>query len=97
MTIGYGFFLRKIAAMLDSKENVTTSGIAACLNLGQDEFKELLSLMQKRGDIEVMLVDKGTCGGNCTGCRSSCTTPSRPAQNIVCYRLTEKGRAACHQ
>ncbi|AFV24256.1 hypothetical protein Mpsy_2050 [Methanolobus psychrophilus R15] len=97
MIIGYNFFLKRIAAMMDSKENLTMGTIASRLNLRQDEFKDLLNIMEKRGDLKAIVQNAGTCEGKCAGCRSSCaaTFSSSAQKNTTYYQLTEKGRSVC--
>jgi len=98
MIVGYNFFLKRIAAMLDSKENMTMNTIADRLNLRQEEFRDILNIMEKRGDIEVMTQEAGACNGKCSGCRNSCSAVSIPSEKkgIRYYRLTEKGRTICN-
>lgn len=95
MVAGYKFFLRRIAAMMDSKDNLTISTIANRLNLRQDEFRDLLNIMENKGDIECVTEGTVNCGGSCTGCSKLCAGPELSAGNskIKSYRLTEKGRA----
>lgn len=98
MIVGYNFFLRRIASMLESKENITMNTIADRLNLGQDEFRDILNIMEKRGDIEVVVQAPVACSGKCAGCRGSCCAAPVPSgqKSIRYYRLTEKGRAVCN-
>jgi predicted transcriptional regulator len=97
MIIGYNFFLKRIAAMMDSKENLTMGTIESRLNLRQDEFKDLLNIMEKRGDLKAIVQKAGTCEGKCAGCRSSCasTFSSSAQKSTTYYQLTEKGRSVC--
>lgn len=98
MIVGYNFFLKRIASMLESKENITMNTIADRLSLRQDEFRDILNIMEKRGDIEVLVQAPVACSGKCAGCGSSCSAaPLPPEQKSVrYYRLTEKGRAVCN-
>ncbi|MDY0385582.1 MAG: FeoC-like transcriptional regulator [Methanolobus sp.] len=97
MVVGYRFFLRRIAAMMDSKENLTIRTIASKLNLRQDEFRDLLNIMERKGDIECTTEGDVSCSGNCPGCSKLCAGPELSAGNnkIKSYRLTEKGRTNC--
>ncbi len=97
MVVGYNFFLKRIAAMMDSKENLTISTIAVQLKLRQDEFRDLLNIMEKKGDIECTTEGEVSCAGNCTGCSKLCAGPELSSGNskIKSYRMTEKGRAIC--
>ena len=95
MVVGYNFLLRRVAAKLDSKENLTTSTLASNLNLRQDEFRDILNIMIKKGDIECTVESYVECGGSCHGCSKVCAgselTTGR--NSMKSYRLTEKGRA----
>ncbi|MBN2110718.1 MAG: hypothetical protein JW705_06480 [Methanosarcinaceae archaeon] len=97
MVAGYRFFLRRIAAMIDQKENLTIMTIAQRLNLRQDEFRDLLNIMVKRGDIECISENRTGCGGGCKSCSKVCAGPELFSQNrnVKSYRLTERGRATC--
>ena len=72
MVVGYKFLLKRIAKTLDSKENLTTSTLATNLNLRQDEFRDILNIMIKKGDIECIVEGHFECGGNCSGCAKTC-------------------------
>lgn len=91
MVVGYRFFLRRIAMMMESKENLTVRTIADRLNLRQDEFRDLLNIMENRGDIECFSENKMTCSGCCKGCSGVCTAPGFSG-DIKSYRLTEKAK-----
>ncbi|WP_292469869.1 FeoC-like transcriptional regulator [Methanolobus sp.] len=95
MVVGYKFLLKRIAATLDSKENLTTRTLASNLNLRQDEFKDILNIMIKKGDIECIVENQVSCGSGCSGCGKSCSVskPNNKRNSIKSYRLTEKGRA----
>ncbi|WP_342306192.1 FeoC-like transcriptional regulator [Methanolobus sp. ZRKC5] len=97
MVVGYKFFLKRIATIMDSKENLIIWTIAGRLNLRQDEFRNLLNIMEKKGDIECTAEGEISCGGNCPGCSKLCAGPELSAGNskIKSYRLTEKGRKNC--
>lgn len=97
MVVGYNFFLRRIATMMDSTENLTIRTIAVRLKLRQDEFRDLLNIMEKKGDIEYTTEGEISCAGNCPGCSKLCAGPVLSTGNnkIKSYKLTEKGRAIC--
>ena len=48
MIIGYNVFLRKVATAVDSESNFTVSTLATKLNLRQDEFRNILNIMEKK-------------------------------------------------
>lgn len=98
MIVGYNFFLKRIASMLESKENITMNTIADRLSLRQDEFRDILNIMEKRGDIEVLAQAPLACNGKCGGCGGSCSADPLPSgqKSVRYYRLTEKGRAVCN-
>jgi hypothetical protein len=99
MVVGYKYFLRRIATMMDSRENLTTRTIADKLNLRQDEFRDLLNIMEKKGDIECCIENASGCDctGGCKGCSRVCAGPelSSMSRNMKSYKLTDKGRALC--
>jgi hypothetical protein len=99
MVVGYRYFLRRMAKMMDSRENLTTRTIADRLNLRQDEFKDLLVIMEKKGDIECCIENAAVheCSGGCKGCSRVCAGPelSSRSMNMKSYKLTDKGRALC--
>ncbi|WP_406656281.1 hypothetical protein V7O62_10520 [Methanolobus sp. ZRKC2] len=101
MVVGYAFFLRKIAAMMESRENLTIMTIAEKLNLRQDEFRDLLIIMEKKGDIEH--INEG--GARFTGSYTEYSklhardgrTHFSGNSSVKSYRLTEKGRMVCER
>ncbi|MDW7731429.1 MAG: FeoC-like transcriptional regulator [Methanolobus sp.] len=97
MVVGYRFFLKRMAAMIDSKENLTVGTIAERLNLRQDELRDLLKIMENKGDVECLLETGVACGGGCKGCSKACAGPqlSSRGMNVKSYRLTKKGRTIC--
>nr|WP_321496686.1 FeoC-like transcriptional regulator [uncultured Methanolobus sp.] len=97
MVVGYRYFLKRMAEMMDSRENLTIRTIADRLNLRQDEFRDLLRIMEKKGDIECCIENAAGCTGGCKGCSKVCAGPelSSKSMNMKSYRLTEKGRASC--
>ncbi len=97
MVVGYRFFLKRIAAMMDSKENLTIRTIADRLNLRHDEFRDILNIMEEKGDIECITENTTGCRGGCKNCSKICAAPELFSQNrnMKSYRLTEKGRATC--
>ncbi|TGC11075.1 FeoC-like transcriptional regulator [Methanolobus halotolerans] len=97
MVIGYNFFLRRISTMLDSKEKLTVGTMAEKLNLRQNEFRDLLSIMERKGDLEQIKEEVAMCGGKCSGCSDLCTGTKTflSLASMRSYRLTEKGRSAC--
>ncbi|MEZ5334794.1 MAG: FeoC-like transcriptional regulator [Methanolobus sp.] len=97
MVAGYRFFLKRIASMMDSKENLTVRTIASRLNLRQDEFRDLLNIMEKRGDIECFVENPSICSNSCQGCSRVCAAQglSGSTGKIKSYRLTDKGRKVC--
>lgn len=97
MVVGYRFFLRRMATIMDSKENLTIRTIANRLNLRHDEFRDLLNIMVNKGDIKCVTEGAINCAGNCTACSKLCAGPELSARNdkIKSYSLTEKGRAIC--
>lgn len=99
MVVGYRFFLKRIAKMMDSRENLTIPTIADRLNLRQDEFRDLLTIMEKKGDIECCIENAAGCTGGCKGCSKLCAGPQLSSGNrsVRSYRLTDKGRALCKE
>lgn len=97
MVVGYRFFLKRMASMIDSNEHLTVGTIAERLNLRQDEFRDLLNIMEKKGDVECLLEKGMACGGGCKGCSKGCAVPASTSKgmNIKSYQLTEKGRMIC--
>ncbi|KXS44863.1 MAG: hypothetical protein AWU59_239 [Methanolobus sp. T82-4] len=97
MVVGYRFFLKRLATMMDSKETLSVTTIADRLNLRQDEFRDLLNIMERKGDIECTVEDANGCGGGCKSCPKACRTPAQLTRdrNMKSYRLTEKGRSLC--
>jgi hypothetical protein len=97
MVVGYKYFLKRMATMMDSRENLTTRTIADRLNLRQDEFRDLLNIMEKKGDIECCIENAASCTGGCKGCSKVCAGPelSSKSTNMKSYKLTDKGRALC--
>ncbi|WP_319506024.1 FeoC-like transcriptional regulator [uncultured Methanolobus sp.] len=95
MVVGYNFLLRRVAAILDSKENLTTSTFASNLNLRQDEFRDILNIMIKKGDVECTVEGQVECGVNCSGCSKICAGAEliNGRNSMKSYKLTEKGRA----
>ena len=96
MVVGYRFFLKRIAVMMDSGEKLTIRTIADRLDLRHHEFMDLLNIMTRKGDIEC-IEHNSSCSGKCQGCPKLCAGPELSARtpNIRSYRLTEKGRATC--
>ncbi|WP_340819481.1 FeoC-like transcriptional regulator [Methanolobus sp. WCC4] len=97
MVVGYRFFLKRIATMMDSKENLTIRTIADRLNLRHDEFRDILNIMVNKGDIECIEESTAGCSGSCPGCSKLCAGPQLTSKtgNVRSYRLTEKGRMNC--
>ncbi|MDG6242982.1 MAG: FeoC-like transcriptional regulator [Methanolobus sp.] len=97
MVIGYRFFLRRIATMMDSKEKLTVRTIADRLSLRHDEFRDLLNIMITKGDIECITENMGGCSGSCPGCSKTCNprTSGPSSLTVRSYRLTQKGRKNC--
>jgi len=97
MVVAYNFLLKKIAATLDSKENLKTVTLASRLNLRQDELRDLLNIMERKGDIKCIKEVTSECGGGCKGCSKICADQRQNMQgmNVKSYKLTEKGKAVC--
>lgn len=95
MVVGYRYFLRRIAEMLDAQENLTLNTMADRLNLRHGEFRDILNIMIKKGDIEcVEERSPSSCTGNCPGCSKLCLLPELTGKTISVksYILTAKGK-----
>ena len=93
MVIGYKFFLRKVAGLLESGDNLTVGAASRSLNMKPDEFKQMLALMENNGDIELCQENNAGC---CTvpscgrGC-SACSYNKDRTLKVRSYRMTESG------
>lgn len=93
MVIGYKYFLRKVAGLLESGDNFTVGAASRSLNMKPEEFKQLLSLMENNGDIEVReenINDCITLSSCCKGC-GACHKSKSVILTGASYRLTESG------
>ncbi len=96
MLIGYSSFLRKLAMDTDSVKGLTGASMAYRLNLRHDELSDLLIIMQRKGDIE--LVAGNDMKYNYMGkdhFNTEYGQGSRADYRFMLYRLTEKGRNLC--
>ena len=93
MVIGYKYFLRKVAGLLESGDNLTIGSASRSLNMKPDEFKQMLALMENNGDIELCQENNAGC---CTvpscgrGC-SACSYNKDRTLKVRSYRMTESG------
>ena len=93
MIIGYNVFLRKVATAVDSESNFTVSTLATKLNLRQDEFRNILNIMEKKGDLECITEMLNELGEKSSVSSGDCVRTFKK-RKIKSYKLTEKGRKA---
>lgn len=76
--------------MIDQGD-MTFNEIAGELGLGRDELKFRLEMMEHVGEIEFVINNQIECSG-CSRCSD---TKCSGDNQLVLYRLTEKGRKIC--
>ncbi len=94
MVIGYKYFLRRVAGLLESGDNFTVGAASRYLNMKPEEFKQLLSLMENNGDIEIRqenIVRCSTGPSCCKGC-GACLNSKSKILTGMSYRITESGK-----
>jgi hypothetical protein len=94
MVIGYKYFLRKVAGLLESGDNFTVGAASRSLNMKPEEFRQLLSLMENSGDIEIREENINNCSTSsscCKGC-GACHKSKSVILTGASYRLTESGK-----
>lgn len=94
MVIGYKYFLRKVAGLLEYGDNFTIGAASRSLNMKPEEFKQLLSLMESSGDIEIYQETNIGCSTGpacCKGC-GACHNSKSNVLTGMSYRITESGK-----
>lgn len=94
MVIGYKYFLRKVAGLLESGDNLTVGAASRTLNMKPEEFKQMLTLMESNGDIKRTQDNNLECGVNsscCNGC-GFCSNSKSKVLTGISYQLTESGK-----
>jgi hypothetical protein len=94
MLIGYKYFLRKVAGLLESGDNLTVGAASRSLNMRPGEFKQMLALMESKGDIKRTQDNNTECGISslcCNGC-GVCSNSKSKVLTGISYRLTESGK-----
>lgn len=94
IVIGYKYFLRKVAGLLESGDNFTVDAASRSLNMKPEEFKQLLLLMENNGDIQVSEENINDCSTS-SSCRNGCGACHKSKSLILTgasYRLTEGGK-----
>lgn len=94
MVIGYKYFLRKVAGLLESGDNLTVGAASRKLNMKPEEFKQMLVLMESKGDIKRTHGINTECGISsscCNGC-GMCSNGKNQVLTGMSYRVTESGK-----
>lgn len=94
MVIGYKYFLRKVAGLLESGDNFTVGAASRTLNMKPEEFKQMLALMENNGDIEIRQENIAGCSTAPSCCKGCGTCPNSKSKILagMSYRMTESGR-----
>ena len=73
---------------------LTLLEIAGELNLSREALKDVLRVMERRGDIKTWYLDGYGSEGFCEfcSCARTCSGSCPQVLKIIAYRLTEKGR-----